>query len=201
MASSILKGLDYEEAVILGVVLAVLWLGRRAFYRPASILEERFTPAWIGSILAVLGAVIWVGLLAQRHVEYSGDLWWTFAFAGDAPRVLRASLAIVLMAAAFLTMNLLRPARPEPATPRAADLECARRAIADSEATLANVALAGDKRLLFPSRVMPSSCTRSRGAAGSHSGIPWGHERATRSSCGVSANCPTVMGDGRSSIR
>jgi len=149
MASSILKGLDYEEAVILGVVLAVLWLGRRAFYRPASILEERFTPAWIGSILAVLGAVIWVGLLAQRHVEYSGDLWWTFAFAGDAPRVLRASLAIVLMAAAFLTMNLLRPARPEPATPRAADLECARRAIADSEATLANVALAGDKRLLF----------------------------------------------------
>ncbi|HEX7416614.1 MAG TPA: bifunctional lysylphosphatidylglycerol flippase/synthetase MprF, partial [Steroidobacteraceae bacterium] len=149
MLASLLKGLDFEEAIVLAVVFVVLWLGRRAFYRPASILEERFTPAWIGSIIAVIGAAIWIGFLAHRHVEYSHDMWWTFAMAADAPRTLRASLVVVLLAATILAMNLLRPARPEPTAPTEADLARARRAIAYSDVTIANVALAGDKRLLF----------------------------------------------------
>jgi phosphatidylglycerol lysyltransferase len=149
MAASLLKGLDFEEALVLALVLAVLWLGRRAFYRPASVLREPFTPAWIGSITAVIGAVIWIGFLAHRHVEYSHDLWWTFALDGDAPRMLRASLVVVLLAAVFLATNLLSPAPPMPAVASAADLERAQGAIARCDATLANAALMGDKRLLF----------------------------------------------------
>jgi phosphatidylglycerol lysyltransferase len=69
--------------------------------------------------------------------------------AADAPRSLRASLVVVLLAATILAMNLLRPSRPEPTAPTEADLARARRAIARSDLTMANVALAGDKRLLF----------------------------------------------------
>ena len=72
----------------------MLALGRGAFYRPASILAERFTPVWVVSIVGVIAATVWVGLLAYRNVDYSDDLWWTFAFNADAPRMLRAALVV-----------------------------------------------------------------------------------------------------------
>lgn len=152
IVASILKGLDFEEAMLLALVLIVLWLGRRAFHRRASIIKERFTPVWVVSIAGVLGAAIWIGFFAHRHVEYSSDLWWTFAVSADAPRMLRASLVAVLAAGAFLAANLLRPGRPEPELPTVTELERAQRVIECANATLANAALAADKRLLFSSQ-------------------------------------------------
>ncbi|HEX5421548.1 MAG TPA: phosphatidylglycerol lysyltransferase domain-containing protein, partial [Gammaproteobacteria bacterium] len=92
---------------------------------------------------------IWVGFLAYRNVAYSTHLWWTFAFRAGAPRMLRASLLVSVCAAALLLLNLLRPARPEPAIATDEDLEKARAAIDESDQTFANAALTGDKRLLF----------------------------------------------------
>jgi phosphatidylglycerol lysyltransferase len=102
MAASLLKGLDVEEAAFLGLVLIALRSGRAAFYRPSTILSERFTPVWVMSIVAMLGVAIWIGFFAHRHVEYSSSLWWTFALHADAPRMLRAALAVSLLAASFL---------------------------------------------------------------------------------------------------
>jgi len=149
IAASLLKGLDFEEALVLGLALGVLTLGRRAFYRPTSILEERFTPAWAVSVAGVIAAVIWIFMIAYRHVEYSGELWWTFAFDATAPRALRATLVVVLLATTFLLLTLLQPASPEPAVANDADLERARKIIGQSDLTIANAALTGDKRLLF----------------------------------------------------
>jgi len=149
IAASLLKGIDVEEAVLLAIVGAVLVLGRAAFYRPASILAERYTPVWVASIVGVIAASVWVGLFAYRNVEYSHDLWWTFAFNADAPRMLRAALVVSVGGAALLLLNLLRPARPEPVTSSDEDLANARAAIARSEQSIANAALMGDKRLLF----------------------------------------------------
>jgi phosphatidylglycerol lysyltransferase len=130
-------------------VLVVLTLGRRAFYRPTSILEERFTPIWAVSVAGVIATAVWVAMLAYRHVEYSGELWWTFALDANAPRALRATLVVVLLATAYLLLNLLQPAKPEPAVANGNDLERAKRIIQTSELTVANAALTGDKRLLF----------------------------------------------------
>lgn len=149
IAASLLKGLDFEEATVLALVLAVLTLGRRAFYRPTSILEERFTPVWAASVAGVIATAIWIAMLAYRHVEYSGDLWWTFALDANAPRALRATLVVVVLATAFLLLNLLQPARPEPAVAGERDLARAKAVIEASDLTLANAALTGDKRLLF----------------------------------------------------
>jgi phosphatidylglycerol lysyltransferase len=149
IAASLLKGLDVEEALLLAIVAAVLALGRGQFYRPSSILAERFTPAWVASIVGIVATTVWVGMLAYRNVDYSHDLWWTFAFHADAPRMLRAALLVSVGAAAALLLNLLRPARPEPVTASGAELDRARAVIAVSEHTLANAALTGDKRLLF----------------------------------------------------
>ena len=62
--ASLLKGLDFEEASLLALVLGVLVLGRRAFYRPTAILEERFTPVWIASITGVIAMALWIGLVS-----------------------------------------------------------------------------------------------------------------------------------------
>ena len=147
--ASLLKGLDVEEAVLLTLVLGVLMLGRRAFYRPTAILAERFTPAWVVSITGVVALAVWIGVVSYRHVAYSHDLWWTFALDGNAPRMLRASLAVTVLGAAYVLLNMLRPARPEPAVAGAGELERARALIGAADSTLANAALTGDKRLLF----------------------------------------------------
>jgi len=147
--ASLLKGLDFEEATVLALVLGVLTLGRNAFHRPTAILSERVGPVWIVSIIGVISLAIWIGFVAYRHVDYSDELWWTFAFDGDAPRMLRASLVVVVLLAAYLLFTILRPAQPEPAVAGPDELARAREIIACCDLTVANAALTGDKRLLF----------------------------------------------------
>ncbi|HXZ58879.1 MAG TPA: bifunctional lysylphosphatidylglycerol flippase/synthetase MprF [Steroidobacteraceae bacterium] len=147
--ASLLKGLDFEEATLLALVLGVLVLGRRAFYRPTAILSERFTPVWVASIAGVIALAVWLGVLSYRHVGYSHELWWTFALDANAPRMLRASLSIVVLGTAYVLLNMLRPARPEPAVAGPGELARARALIAQCDNTVANAALTGDKRLLF----------------------------------------------------
>lgn len=149
MVAALLRGLEVEQALILGLVGLILWLGRRAFYRPAEIMAQRFTPVWIASIGIMIATAVWIGFFAYRHVDYSHALWWTFAFEADAPRMLRASLVVVLLAAAFLAANLLRPARPEPGVASADDLARAEALLASCPQAMSNAVLSGDKRLLF----------------------------------------------------
>jgi phosphatidylglycerol lysyltransferase len=149
IVASLGKGLDFEEATYLGLVLLVMWGARRAFYRPSTIMSQRFTPVWVASVAIIVTLTLWIGWLSARHVPYSGDLWWTFALHGHAPRVLRASLAVLVALGAFVAAQLLRPSPPEPHDPATVDLDRARRAIAAADSSVANAALAGDKRLLF----------------------------------------------------
>jgi phosphatidylglycerol lysyltransferase len=147
--ASLLKGLDFEEAILLMLVLGVLMLGRRAFYRPTAILSERFTPVWVASIAGVVLMAVWLAIVSHRHIPYSNQLWWTFALHGNAPRALRASLAVIVLGTAYVLLNMLRPARPQPAVAGPEDLERVRPLIAASDQSGANAALTGDKRLLL----------------------------------------------------
>lgn len=147
--ASLLKGLDFEEAVILAIVLLMLWLARAQFYRSAGLWTERFSPGWTANVFIVIGAATWIGFLANRQIPYADDLWWTFAANGHAPRMLRASLVVALVAIGLVSRSLLQPAQPEPELPSGEDLDRARPVISRSDAAIANVALAGDKHLLF----------------------------------------------------
>ena len=146
---TLLKGGIFNEALFLWVVLGMLALGRSSFYRRASLLHQRFTPTWAASIVGVIAASVWVGLLVNRHIEYSNDLWWTFAFDGNAPRMLRASLLVCVLTAGVLLVTLLRPARPVPELARKPALEDIKRVLDESPSTLSNAVLTGDKHLLF----------------------------------------------------
>ncbi len=147
--ASLLKGLDYEEAIVLGAMLAALVPLRSHFYRRASLVSELFTAEWTAAIAAVLLASVALGLFAYKHVEYSSELWWRFVIHGDASRFMRASVGAVGAVLAVGAARLLRPGAPEPAMPGDDDLARAERIAALSPRTQAWLALLGDKRLLF----------------------------------------------------
>jgi phosphatidylglycerol lysyltransferase len=146
---SLLKGFDYEEATILAVVVIMLASARSRFRRRASLIEQHYSSAWIAAFFLVLLMAGWLVLFAYRHLAYDNELWWQFAFQASAPRSLRASLLAVMIGAAYGLWRVLRPAPRRFSAPKAADLECVATLIEKGEDTTANLALLGDKNLLF----------------------------------------------------
>jgi phosphatidylglycerol lysyltransferase len=149
MGASLLKGGDYEEALILGGLLLLFVPSHAEFDRKAALFEIPFSPAWLTAICAVVIASVFLGLFAFRHVEYTGDLWWRFEAEQDAPRFLRATVG-VLVAMLFIGLRqLLRPARPPLALPDDDELRAAATVVAGSERTDANLVFLRDKALLW----------------------------------------------------
>ena len=146
---SLLKGFDYEEAVILTAVIVLLVSARARFRRRASLIEQRFSGPWIVAVLLVLGTAVWLVLFAYRHVPYEKDLWWQFEFDASAPRSLRALVVAAVVAAAYALWRLLRPSKPPISNPGKDDLEQAEVLIANGHDSNANLALLGDKHLMF----------------------------------------------------
>ncbi len=147
--ASLLKGFEYEEAIILGVMLAVFVPCKRHFYRKGALLTERFTPRWIIAILGVLACTAWIMSFAFKHVDYQDDLWWQFAFSNDAPRSLRAMAGAVIATMVVLTVRVLRSKGRLGAMPTEQDLEDVRKIVRQSPKVASNLALLGDKRFLF----------------------------------------------------
>jgi phosphatidylglycerol lysyltransferase len=149
---SILKGLDFEEALVLAVFLVAFLPCRREFYRKASLIGERFTVGWIVAILLVILSSIWLGVFSYKHIEYSSELWWRFSFTGHASRFLRATVGALSLTLLFALAKLLRPVPVRPAFPGPNELDMALGVIRNSPRTAANLALLGDKSLLFNDR-------------------------------------------------
>ena len=146
---SLVKGVDYEEAIVLALAALTLWAGRERFHRRASLLDEPFTAGWIASVVMVVGGVIWIGLFAHQHVAYSHASWWDFAYDAEAPKTLRASLLVVILLAAFGFARLLRTAGTRRLATTEEDLALAAEIIRRGTSSEANVALSGDKDFLF----------------------------------------------------
>jgi phosphatidylglycerol lysyltransferase len=148
--ASLLKGFDYEEALLLIAVLAVLWLSHERFHRRASLLEVRDSRLWLSATIAVVAVALWFSMLSLQGGRWNGEVWWRFAFDEQSPRLMRAGLMTALMLAGFMLWRLLSPARPEAPPPSAADLDRAADVIrVHRGGTLSNLALLGDKQLLF----------------------------------------------------
>ena len=149
IVASLLKGGDYEEAALLGLVLLAFAPSRPAFDRRAAFFDGRLAPGWLLAVVVVVASSVWLGLFSYKHVEYSHDLWWRFELEQDAPRFLRASVGAMVALLAFGVARLMRPAPPELAAPTDAELADAERIISAQGATLPFLAFMRDKALLF----------------------------------------------------
>jgi phosphatidylglycerol lysyltransferase len=173
--ASLLKGWDYEEALVLGLILAVMLPCRRQFYRSGSFLSPSFNPAWVGAILIVVVGSIGLGLFANKHLEISNELWWQFAFSGDAPRFMRATVGILVVVTFFALSRLLKPSSPKRVYGNEADYSIVRALVKASPDTSANLALLKDKSFLFSNTlnafVMYALCGRSWVSMGNPVGL------------------------------
>ncbi len=106
-----LKGIDYEEAIILTCMFAVLLPSRREFYRRGSFVHEPLTPTWMIAVILALASSVWLGFFAYKHVAYSHDLWWQFSFASHSSRFLRATVGASTLLFGYSMIRLLSPAR------------------------------------------------------------------------------------------
>ena len=146
---SILKGLDYEEAVILTVMLLAILPCKKAFYRRTSLLNQWFSLAWILSIAALVVSSIWLGMFSYKHVEYSNSLWWRFALDDDAPRFLRASAAGVTVFLLYFLIKLYLPGKTAPPEDDAVQIEKVENIVRSSSKAYSWLAMLGDKTFLF----------------------------------------------------
>lgn len=149
ITTSLLAGAHFEQAFLLLLLLGALLLARERFYRRSALLNEPLTGAWAtAAALALLGSIA-LGFFAYADVDYERELWWQFAVDAHAPRWMRASIGASALAVMFAAMRMLRPARARPGAPDHNDFGNARAVLSRVADTNGNLALLGDKSLLF----------------------------------------------------
>jgi phosphatidylglycerol lysyltransferase len=149
IVASLLKGLDWEEAFALTLVLLALLPSRRAFYRKAAITSEPFPNGWIAAVVVVGVVTTWLAFFSYRNVDFTSPVWWQFSGRADAPRSLRAMIGVLGVLMLFALSRKLRHASPDQELPSERQLDLAARIAAQSPETIANLALLGDKSLMF----------------------------------------------------
>lgn len=174
---SILKGVDYEEATVCLILAGLLQATRGAFYRRTALTQQPLTAGWLASIAAVVALAAWAGFFAYRHVPYADDLWWSFAWRGDAPRFLRAMLGVAV-ALAGATVWRLMAAAPAGTAGDEPGLDAVRPILARASRTEAMLALTGDKRFLVAESGDAFLMYQVRGASWIAMGDPVGAREA-----------------------
>ena len=146
---SLLKGVNYEGALILFLMFFAILPYRGQFYRKTSLLNEPFTLGWVTALTVVLISTVWFGGFSYKHVEYSDNLWWRFALFEEAPRFLRASVGAFGVALIFGLARLFRFARPRSIPLSLSELGRIGAIVERSRVVSANLSFLGDKRFLF----------------------------------------------------
>jgi phosphatidylglycerol lysyltransferase len=150
IVASLLKGLDWQEALVLAGMFAAIFASRRHFYRKSSLLQEPLSPSWLIMIAVVIAGTTWLGFFSYKHIEYSHELWWQFSYKNDTSRFLRSLVVIAVPVIAMLVYHLLGVRRPEAlSTTAPEELDQALPAIRQSTQTQGFLALLGDKSLFW----------------------------------------------------
>jgi phosphatidylglycerol lysyltransferase len=137
-----------RPAVLLLLLCLVLLASWDEFYRRSALVSEPFTPGRFSQSGSSLAASFGLGVLLQAG-RLGHELWWHFALYGDASRFLRASVAVAVIALAAAAVRLLASAMTPSGVTGQDALTRAAEIVAQSPEARANLALLGDKRILF----------------------------------------------------
>lgn len=176
-AFSLAKGIDVEEATVLLVVAGLLQYARPGFYRSAGIGAAPVARWWWAAALIAVLLSAWAGFFAYKRVPYSDALWWDFAWRGNAPRFLRATLGATMLLLGWAFWRLMA-ASPRIREQQALDPEVAARAIAVSSRADAMLAYTGDKDFLLSTSGAAFLMYRVQGRTWVVMGDPVGPEAA-----------------------
>lgn len=143
------KGIAVSEMAVLVTLAGLLVISRRQFDRPSSLFSQRLEAGWLIAMACVFAGCVWILFFAYREVAYANQLWWQFTFDGDAPRSIRALMAVAVTGLGFGLWQLFRREPGETTFPTQEELTRAAEIIRAQPAADAVLALMGDKSLLF----------------------------------------------------
>lgn len=150
IVTSLLKGLDYEEAGALFIVLCLTYFFRGAFNRRTSIDFGRLSLVQSALIFFLIGVCVYAGFAVYKQIPYSQTLWLNFHIRGDAERFLRSSVLLAVAMTVALGYSFVRGATLRGVTQLSEDeLETLRQILSKVPETDAQLSLLGDKRILF----------------------------------------------------
>ncbi len=123
---SLLKGIDFEEALFMLGVAGLLRTRARDFYRVTYSLLSARNIYWLFGLLAAVGGYALIGGQVYADIPYAHALWLQFGIDLEAARYLRSLLIAVLVLLGLLGWILFRMPGPPPCLPDMARLEKAR---------------------------------------------------------------------------
>jgi len=147
-----LKGIDYEEAIILLSVALLLWRERKRFYRESYPLLSPRSLLWLAGLVVAIISFAWLGNRVHGGIPLGWDHLSRFAHNLEASRFARGLLAAAATTIAFIGWSFFK--RPGTTT------ECADpQALAEAASVLnrhggsefAHLLFLGDKSLLWTS--------------------------------------------------
>ena len=172
---SILRGPHYIDVVILVTMMIPLVPAKRNFTRRGMLLEDVMSLRWIVSVAIVVIAATWLGFFSYRHVSYSSELWWKFAFESNAPRFLRAQAGIVIFIFIIAMKELLGHAKGKE-TDKPADPDAIDKLVSSSPRSDASLAFLKDKKFYFSGSGNSAIMYGARGRNWVSMGDPLGSE-------------------------
>ena len=146
------KGVNWEEAAVLVVLLVCLAPFHQAFPRPARLSRMEITPAWMASAVAGLAGVALLGLWAFQNSDWGRAPFWQVMADHDAERAIRSSAGAAILLLVVGVWRMLSTAATPPVIGDAdSDFSKVRTILknAQGDEPGANLALLGDKRFLF----------------------------------------------------
>ncbi|WP_417279682.1 bifunctional lysylphosphatidylglycerol flippase/synthetase MprF [Celeribacter sp.] len=163
IVASLANGLDVERAAVLGVALLILWPTKAEFFRTTRLTREAFSPRWAVVILGLMAALAATLFFAHKATPYANELWWQFAIDQSAPRALRAALVGMSVLGLSLLVFALRPGQMSHELPTLDEIEKVRAIVMSQPDPEANIALTGDKCLMFSDSGRSALMYRIRG--------------------------------------
>lgn len=148
---SLLKGIDFEEAVALLTVAALLRTQRARFYRRGHPVLSARSLAWaVGLLLALLGYAL-LGTWVFGDIGHYTGMLLHFAPTAEAPRYFRSLLFAVVVALGYMAGSLFRSRGPTLELPAAPELlEVRALLLRHGGGTFGHIILMGDKHLFWP---------------------------------------------------
>ena len=146
---SVTRGFDFGEAFICLAAAALLYGGRKEFYRQGGVFSGRPSASALLAVAIAVGASAAIGLAIYRGVPYDNSLWWEFAYHQDASRFLRATLGAATIAIVIAAYQLLHKVTPEQRSVSATEQLEVEAIVKASQQITSELALIGDKRFLF----------------------------------------------------
>jgi phosphatidylglycerol lysyltransferase len=149
---ALLKGMNWEETLVLAGLCLLLLPVREAFSRTARLSRMEIAPGWMLSAFAALLGAGALGWWSFHNLDYADRQWWRVMGDVEAGRAIRAwAGAGVLLLAMGLWRLFATPATPKVAGDHDPDFERVRAILAAAEVCTpeAKLALLGDKRFLF----------------------------------------------------